>query len=64
MTEPEVGERRASTEWGEALFGDSPREPPSDATWSVEEWDGTRWRKVGTARGERERDRLLHPGRP
>lgn len=61
MNEPTVGERRATTLIGHALFGDSPAEPGPDSTWTVEEWDGVRWRKVGQAKGDQERDRLLHP---
>ena len=54
-----MGERRATTLHGDGLLGE--RLPPSDdAEWNVEEWDGSRWRFVGKAKGDRERDRLLH----
>lgn len=61
MQEPKVGERRATTEFAHAAAGDQPTDAPPDSTWTVEEWDGIRWRKVGSARGERDRDRLLKP---
>lgn len=44
--EPRVGDRRASTQYGIA---------------AVEEWDGTHWRRVGSAKGDQERDRMLLP---
>jgi hypothetical protein len=57
---PAKGERRATTYYGVAPFGDTRPEPPADAVWTVEEWDGSRWRAVGTARSNADRDRLLH----
>lgn len=58
--EPQVGERRASTLYRDATFDDN-GSPPPDAVWTVDEWDGSRWRRIGTAKGDRERDRMLWP---
>lgn len=53
-----VGDRRASTTYGETPgLGTG---PPDDALWLIEEWDGSRWRRVREVRGVVERDRLLH----
>jgi hypothetical protein len=52
-----VGDRRASTTYGETPgLGAG---PPEDAVWLIEEWDGSRWRRVREVRGVAERDRLL-----
>jgi hypothetical protein len=59
--EPRVGDRRASTQYGITAFADETPEPPVDALWTVEEWDGTHWRPVGSAKGDQERDRMLLP---
>ncbi|TAL20514.1 MAG: hypothetical protein EPN99_09120 [Frankiales bacterium] len=56
-----MGARRATALFGHAAVGQQPTGAPSDSTWTVEEWDGTRWRKVATAKGDKERDRLLNP---
>jgi hypothetical protein len=57
---PEVGERRASTHYGLSTALPVEGEPPADAVWLVEEWDGAKWRRVGEARGDSGRDQMLH----
>lgn len=53
-----AGQRRASSTYGETPgLGAG---PPDDALWLIEEWDGSRWRRVQVVRGVVERDRLLH----
>ncbi len=56
---PAVGDRRASTTFGVSAAFPVEADPPADALWLVEEWDGSTWCRVREVRGAAERDRLL-----